>query len=338
MIPFPSPLLTVAAAAGTVGPGGPYTTTGQVGSYLGGASSYSASANEMSLRPIRTPVFDCSVSSLDISLNVVGTNGTKIRPLIYTDSGGVPGTLVIQGSESTINTTDNGTAKTLPFGSTVTLTAETKYWIGWIADHAFTAICDAISGYTRFVSQTYTSGAPSTAPTMSTSIRRISVRLNVSMSGGVLGNWGYDGNDGSAYNVAANEVGVIPITMPSAGTSLGNSVLIRLHTSVTAGDKFKGVIYADSGGAPGSLIATGSEVTVASADVELESVISSPATLSPSTKYWIGYLASGGTDLKNIPSGIPAKFKSTTYSSGPPDPFGTPTTSSNCPGLYLKFS
>lgn len=318
--------------------GGPFTTVGKLGDPAGtGTGNYSAATNELSLRSVLIPSggnFDAT--SFEIELGASVTNGTKIKAVIYTDSAGSPGSLVITGTEVTLATADANTTKTLSLGATQTLTAGVTYWIGAIYNNTFT--WRGIGGTTKWKANTYASGAPASPTGFSSSSTRIIVRVNGTASTGLLGNWDVD-LLGTNYNMAPDEVDLVQITMPSSGYGTPASIFARMPTAVTAGDKFKAVIYTDSGGSPSALVATGAEYTIGAGDInkQVEMAFSSPPNLSASTAYWIGVHASGGTDVISN-SGGTAKFKAATYGSGPPSSISSPSSSPNSPGFYLKFT
>jgi hypothetical protein len=122
-------------------------------------------ANTLFLRPF-TPAVNCTLSS--IVLLPFTTNGAvQYRGVVYADSTGVAGALLSSGPTQVGST--NGTTKTLPLTTPQNLTAGTQYWLGFMIDIAGinTALLDASNaGYRATV--TFSSGAPGTAPAMTT--------------------------------------------------------------------------------------------------------------------------------------------------------------------------
>jgi len=257
--------------------------------------------------------------------------------VIYSDSGGSVGALLLTGSETTLATGDANTTKSLPLGSSYTFTKNTIYWVGAIYNNSFS--WRASAGSTQWKANTYTSGAPSSPTGFSNSGNQIYVRLVTTVSGGILGLWDTDADASFPYNCVADETDVAQFTMPGTGYGTPASLFLRFANSVTAGDKFKAVIYSDTGGAPGSLLATSAEYTVVSGDAgkQAELAFTSPPNLNGGTVYWVGVICSGGTDLLNTNLG--ARYKgSTTYASGPVSSLTSTTSTVAGPGLYLKYN
>lgn len=129
------------------------------------SSTNAPGANELVLLKI-TPSVTCTLQSVGI-LPAATSVSVKFKSVLYTDSAGSPNALTATGTE-TIGTT-SGTALTLPFGSGQSLTGGTSYWIGYITDTSV-----ALSQYDNSTvkgqkaANTYGSGAPGTAPAMTT--------------------------------------------------------------------------------------------------------------------------------------------------------------------------
>jgi hypothetical protein len=87
------------------------------------------------------------------------------RGVVYADSGGTaPGTLMSSGTQVTGVT--SGTAATLPLTTPQSLSAGTQYWIGFINDTSVT-LQQSDGGTLGYrAANTYASGAPGTAPAM----------------------------------------------------------------------------------------------------------------------------------------------------------------------------
>src|SRR5580765_23810 len=99
---------------------------GILGSSVGrGGSNYGPAANNLYLRPFTPPV-NCTINS--ITLIPSATNGSiNLRPVIYGETAGVPGTLMSAGS--TVTGIVSGTAITMPLTTPQALTAGTRYWL-----------------------------------------------------------------------------------------------------------------------------------------------------------------------------------------------------------------
>jgi hypothetical protein len=110
-----------------------------------------------------TPTVACTLASVTIMPGATSA-AANYRGVAYADSAGAPGALMSSGTQVTGVT--SGTAATLPLTTAQSLTAGTQYWIGFINDTSVVlAQSDgALSGYRA--ANTYASGAPGTAPAM----------------------------------------------------------------------------------------------------------------------------------------------------------------------------
>jgi hypothetical protein len=110
------------------------------------------------------PAVACTLNSVTIMPGA--TSGTaNYRGVVYADSGGTaPGTLMSSGTQVTGVT--SGTAATLPLTTPQSLSAGTQYWIGFINDTSV-VLAQSDAGATGYrAANTYASGAPGTAPAM----------------------------------------------------------------------------------------------------------------------------------------------------------------------------
>jgi hypothetical protein len=95
--------------------------------------------------------------------------GANYRGVAYADSGGTaPGTLLSSGTQVTGVT--NGTAATLPLTTPQSLTAGTQYWIGFINDTSVLLQLSDTGTVGYRAANTYASGAPGTAPAMTSGL------------------------------------------------------------------------------------------------------------------------------------------------------------------------
>lgn len=124
----------------------------------------------------------------------------------------------------------------------------------------------------------------------------------------------------------------------SSGTA--TSITIRGSISIE-NTTIKGVVYADSGGAPGALIAVGSEVTVNSS-TEQEWVSTISFTVVIGTTYWIGFHqkdpGTGNFSISRDSVVGGSQTNTDTYSDGPSDPFGTPTAETGPIDCYVSYT
>jgi hypothetical protein len=127
------------------------------------------------------------------------------------------------------------------------------------------------------------------------------------------------------------------------GTSGSVSKLsIYLQPAATAGEqKFQGVIYADASGAPGALLATSSPLTFKSTSAAgwYELPFSAPPKLAPGS-YWLGWISgstSGVAAFRYTSTAAAMDYNTNTFTSGPSNPFGSPTVASRQPSLYATY-
>ncbi len=105
----------------------------------------------------------------------------------------------------------------------------------------------------------------------------------------------------------------------------------------------KAVIYSDSGGSPGALLATGIEViyrgnTNGSGWFDLP--FASPVALSPGT-YWLGFITGATTEGFGYAYDSVANsraYNANSYASGPTNPFGSSTKDSEQASIYATYT
>lgn len=132
-------------------------------SVLGNFSAIQAAQNNapggniVALVPV-IPLVNMTVNSISGIPN--GTNAViKTKGVIYSDNSGQPGSLLSSGTE--VVGFQNLTVMTLPLTTPQALTANTKYWIGYISDTNINWYqSDNITFLGQIKSNTYTSGAP----------------------------------------------------------------------------------------------------------------------------------------------------------------------------------
>jgi hypothetical protein len=126
---------------------------------------------------------------------------------------------------------------------------------------------------------------------------------------------------GTVNAPGANQIALLKIT-PQVGCNLQSVSLSMGTTSATA--KHKAVLYADSAGAPGSLLATGTEVVGTTSGSPLVLPFASGQALTGGTSYWIGYIGDTSVNLGQYDATTNLGWrKANTYTSGPPSPAGT---------------
>jgi hypothetical protein len=110
-----------------------------------------------------TPIVNCTLNSIGI-LPQAAVNTANFKAVVYATSGGIPTTLLGTGTQVTGAT---NVTFTLPFASGISLTAGTQYAIGYITDTSVNMLLVDSTTFTgKVAANTYTAGAPGTAPAM----------------------------------------------------------------------------------------------------------------------------------------------------------------------------
>jgi len=125
------------------------------------AAAQGMAVNQMRLRPV-TPAVNCTINA--VSISPVATNASiQLRPVIYSDSAGLPNSLMSAGS--TVTGITPGTHRTMPLTTPQALTAGTQYWIGVMNDIVLASSLSGLDGTNtdRTVTASFASGAPGTA-------------------------------------------------------------------------------------------------------------------------------------------------------------------------------
>lgn len=125
-------------------------------------STNAPGANKLFLRQF-TPNVNCTLNS--VAFIPEATNGgANFKAVVYSDSTSVPGSLLSSGPQTI------GTVAGAPFTANLTtpqnLTAATPYWIGFITDTSVLMAEQDTSTKGTVANNTYASGAPGTAPSM----------------------------------------------------------------------------------------------------------------------------------------------------------------------------
>ena len=148
------------------------------------------------------------------------------------------------------------------------------------------------------------------------------------------------GANGESFKANRKRVNRYPL--PEAATVSRLSVYLK-PTSTAGSQTVKGVVYADSNGAPGALLASTNELVFNSTDAKgwYDLTLPAPVTLQPGN-YWIGLFAGGTSGVAGIRWDSVAASRisnSNTYTSGPSDPFGSGTTTDDRQmSLYAAFT
>lgn len=129
-------------------------------------STNAPGANQLALVPV-TPVESLTINSVGI-LPQASSGTAKFAAVIYADSAGAPAALLSNGTE-VVGCTAN-TPIILDLSSPTALTGGTQYWVGIITDTSIVLQqSDNATSLGRKKSNTYTSGAPDPAGSMTAS-------------------------------------------------------------------------------------------------------------------------------------------------------------------------
>jgi hypothetical protein len=138
------------------------TTLGQA--YSNTTTTNAPGANKLFLRSF-TPAVSGTINSVACVPKATSA-GANFKAVIYTDSGGVANTLLSSGTQ--VTGTTSGTTLTGALVTPQSITAGTPYWIGFITDTSV-VLAQVDTGTTgSSATNTYGSGAPGSAPAMTT--------------------------------------------------------------------------------------------------------------------------------------------------------------------------
>lgn len=135
---------------------------GQAYTTVDSSNTNAPGANRLSLRK-----FTAEVAGTLNSINIIPgatSAGAKNKGVVYADSSGAPGTLMSSGTEVVGMT--SGTTLLLPLVTPQSLVAGTSYWIGYITDTSVAIRVTDLNTVGYGAANTYSSGAPGTAPAM----------------------------------------------------------------------------------------------------------------------------------------------------------------------------
>ena len=218
-----------------------------------------------------------------------------------------------------------------------------SYAYQWLQCNSSGASCAPISGATA---QTYAPAAGDVGHT-------IKVEETAKDAGGssspaasiatavVTPTFGKGSVGASQEALAANKkrVSRYALSTPGAVSKLN----VYLAPTATSGSQVvKGVIYADTGTAPGALIAASEQLTFKSTETAgwYSLVFSSPVKLAAGN-YWIGAMTGTAANVAAFRYSTVTNardFNENTYTSGASNPFGTPTVDNKQTSLYAIYT
>jgi hypothetical protein len=222
----------------------------------------------------------------------------------------------------------------------------TAYAYQWQHCDSSGANCSPISGATTHV---YAVGSPDVGSTL-----RVAVTASNSAGSSAPASssqtavvqqgsstFGKTSVGGSSDSYAANRKRVSRYALPTAGSVTKLSIYLA-PTGTSGQQVLKGILYADSSGKPGALLGTTEQLTFKSTSAAgwYSLAFSAPPKLAAGN-YWIGVItgASGnvaGFRYDNV-SGS-RDYNANTYTSGPTNPFGSPSTDGEQTSLYATYT
>lgn len=156
---------------------------GATGAYVGnGTNSNAPGANQIVLRKY-TPAVNATLNSVTIMPNATSA-AAKFKMVCYSDSAGSPNSRLSTGTE--VVGTTAGTPLTGNLVTPQAITAGTPVWIGYITDTSVTLLESDANILGSKAANTYASGAPATAPAMTTGQASWTIFGNCT---GVATNW-----------------------------------------------------------------------------------------------------------------------------------------------------
>jgi hypothetical protein len=330
-----------------------------------GKTTIGASSDGLLINRKRVNRYSLSTSSaaskLSLYLAPTANAGSEtFRGLIYADSGGAPGKLLGTTNELTFTNSNPAGWYDMAFATPVSLSQGT-YWIGFISGgtpQIATMRWDSVAGSRAYNGDTYSDGAadpfgavggtddeqmslyatlntsgqtapapspsptptPTRTPSPSPTPSPGSAKLGKSTVGGSSDSFAQDRKRVNRYQL-------------STGASITQLSIYLAPTGVSGQQLIKGVVYADSGGAPGALLATSNVLTFRSTDAAGWYDLVLPTTLQVSAgAYWIGVITgatSGVTGFRWDSVTSSRIYNANSYSSGPSNPFGSTYTTDN---------
>jgi hypothetical protein len=147
------------------------------------------------------------------------------------------------------------------------------------------------------------------------------------------------GGSPDAFSANRKRVNKYPLSVAAKVSKLS----VYLAPTSTSGQQvLEGIIYADSSGKPGALLATSSQLTFASTNSAgwYDLTFQTPISLAAGN-YWIGVITGGSGSVAGFRydsvSGA-RDANANTYSSGPSNPFGSFSTDSEQTSLYATYT
>ncbi len=224
----------------------------------------------------------------------------------------------------------------------------TKYAYQWQRCNSGGTSCAAISGATEKTYKAATADVGSTLRVAVTASNAAgpsspasSEHTAVIQSAQAPQTFGTTTVGGSSDTFAANRKRVNRYALSTAGSVSKLSIYLA-PTSNSGQQLIEGVVYAESAGAPTTLLGTSTPLTFKSTNVAgwYELNFATPLSLAAGN-YWIGIItgeSSGVAGFRYTSVTNSRDYNTNTYTSGPSNPFGTPTTDSEEMSIYATYS
>jgi hypothetical protein len=124
--------------------------------------------------------------------------------------------------------------------------------------------------------------------------------------------------------------------------SVAKLTIYLAPTGKTSSQVMKGIIYADAGGAASALLGVSEQLTFIGTGPAgwYDLRFATPVKLTAGT-YWIGVLTGGTSNVAGFRYGSVSRsrdYNTNTYTSGPSNPFGTPSVDSQQMSLYATYT
>jgi hypothetical protein len=262
-------------------------------------------------------------------------------------------TAAVTGAPVPVNTSVPTITGTAQQGQTLTehhgswTNEPTSYAYGWLQCDSLGTSCLAIPGaasqtyvptsgdvgHTLEVQETASNAGGASSPSTSATTAVVSAAPPATFGKTAVG--------GASDYFVAERKRVNRYALASAGSV--SKLSIYLSPTGTAGQQvLKGVIYSDSSGVPGSLLATSQQLTFASTSATgwYDLSLSSPVKLAAGS-YWIGVITGAtagiaGFRYDNVTGA--RDYNSNSYAAGPTNPFGAVTTDGEQTSLYATYT
>lgn len=151
-------------------------------------------------------------------------------------------------------------------------------------------------------------------------------------------------SDGASETCSSTARKKVSSASPSSNGTV-DSLTVRFRVNSTGTTTVNGIIYADSGGSPGALLATTASTSVSStveSAVTMSFVGANQIAVTGGTTYWIGFIAddpgSPSHCISRAASGTDSVTNTDTYADGPSNPFGTPSTEAGPIDAYVTYT